>query len=40
VYVLRVPPDIDNFEKARQWTFGLQQAGIRDGAVLELVKET
>jgi hypothetical protein len=40
VYVLRVPPEIDNFEQARQWTFGLQQASIRDGAVLELLKET
>jgi hypothetical protein len=40
VYVLRVPPEIDNFEQARQWTFGLRQASLRDGAVLDLVKET
>jgi hypothetical protein len=40
VYVLRVPPDIDNFEKARQWTFGLQRASLQDGANLEFVKET
>jgi hypothetical protein len=39
-YVLRVPPDIDNFEKARQWTFGLQRAGIQGGAQFEFVKET
>jgi hypothetical protein len=40
VYVLRVPPDIDNFEQARQWTFGLRQTSTRDGAHLELVNET
>jgi len=40
VYVLRVPPEIANFEQARQWTFGLRQQSIREGASLELVKET
>lgn len=40
VYVLRVPPEIGRFEQARQWTFGLQEAGIRAGAHLNLVKET
>jgi hypothetical protein len=39
-YILRVPPDIDNFEQARQWTFGLRQASLMDGAQLDLVKET
>jgi len=39
-YVLRVPPAIANYQQARQWTFGLREASIRDGARLELVKET
>lgn len=40
VYVLRVPPDIASFEQARQWTFGLREASIREGVQLELVRET
>jgi len=39
-YILRVPPDIEKFEQARQWTFGLQRAGIRDGVHLNFLKET
>jgi len=39
-YVLRVPPQIQSYQQARQWTFGLREASIRDGARLELVKET
>ena len=39
-YVLRVPPEIARFEQARQWTFGLREASIGEGASLELVKET
>jgi hypothetical protein len=39
-YVLRVPPDIEKFEQARQWTFGLEAQSLRDGAHLELVTET
>jgi hypothetical protein len=39
-YVLRVPPDIKNYEQARQWTFGLRQQNIREGARFDLVKET
>jgi hypothetical protein len=39
-YILRIPPDIDNFEQARQWTFGLRQTSLRDGAHLQLVNET
>lgn len=39
-YVLRVPPDIDNFEKARQWTFGLQRASIQNGVQFEFIRET
>lgn len=40
VYVLRVPPDLERCEQARQWTFGLRQESIRQGAQLELVNET
>jgi hypothetical protein len=40
VYVLRVPPGIESYEQARQWTFGLRQASIREGAQFELVAET
>lgn len=40
IYVLRVPPGIANYEQARQWTFGLRQQSISEGAQLELVKET
>jgi len=40
VYVLRVPPGIENYEQARQWTFGLREQSISDGAQLDLVKET
>lgn len=40
VYVLRVPPGIKNYEQARQWTFGLQEQSINEGAQFELVKET
>jgi len=40
VYVLRVPPDIASYEQARQWTFGLQEESIGEGAYLDLVKET
>jgi hypothetical protein len=39
-YVLRVPPAIQSFEQARQWTFGLRQESINEGVHLELVKET
>jgi hypothetical protein len=39
-YVLRVPPDMESYDQARQWTFGLQEQNIREGAHLELVKET
>jgi len=39
-YVLRVPPAIESYQQARQWTFGLREASIREGASLELVKET
>jgi hypothetical protein len=39
-YVLRVPPAIANYDQARQWTFGLREASIREGAHLDLVKET
>jgi len=39
-YVLRVPPAIDSFEQARQWTFGLREESIQEGAILELAKET
>jgi len=39
-YVLRVPPAIASYDQARQWTFGLREASIREGASLELVKET
>jgi hypothetical protein len=39
-YVLRVPPAITSYDQARQWTFGLREASIREGASLELVKET
>jgi len=40
VYVLRVPPGIENYEQARQWTFGLQEQSISDGVHFQLVKET
>jgi hypothetical protein len=40
VYVLRVPPAITGYQQARQWTFGLRQASLAEGACLELVKET
>jgi len=40
IYVLRVPPGIANYEQARQWTFGLQERGLEQGARFELVKET
>jgi len=39
-YVLRVPPAIASYDQARQWTFGLRQQSISEGAHLELVKET
>lgn len=39
-YLLRVPPDIDKFEQARQWTFGLRPASLRNGARLAFVRET
>ncbi len=39
-YVLRVPPDIESFEQARQWTFGLRQASITSGARFDLAVET
>jgi len=39
-YVLRVPPAIASYDQARQWTFGLRQQSINEGASLELVKET
>jgi hypothetical protein len=39
-YVLRVPPAIESFEQARQWTFGLREQSIRQGAFLEFAKET
>jgi hypothetical protein len=39
-YVLRVPPEIASFEQARQWTFGMREASIMEGASFELVKET
>ena len=39
-YVLRVPPAIANYDQARQWTFGLRQQSIQEGAHLELVNET
>lgn len=40
VYVLRVPPAIETCRQARQWGFGLREAGIRQGFQLQLVKET
>ena len=40
VYVLRVPPDIGIYEQARQWTFGLREGSLREGAHLALVRET
>jgi hypothetical protein len=40
VYVLRVPPDIDSCQRARQWTFGLRRESINNGVQLELVRET
>ena len=40
VYVLRVPPEIKSFEQARQWTFGLREQSINEGAHFSLVKET
>jgi len=40
VYVLRVPPNIETYQQARQWTFGLREASIKQGVFLELVKET
>jgi hypothetical protein len=40
VYVLRVPPEIADYEQARQWTFGLQEESLQQGARFELVKET
>jgi len=40
VYVLRVPPRMESYDQARQWTFGLREASIREGSSLELVKET
>ena len=39
-YVLRVPPAIQGYEQARQWTFGLREESIVEGASLELAKET
>jgi hypothetical protein len=39
-YVLRVPPGIDSFEQARQWTFGLGQTSLAEGAKFDFVKET
>jgi hypothetical protein len=40
VYLLRVPPNINKLEQARQWTFGLQRQGIEQGASFKLIKET
>lgn len=40
VYVLRVPPEIKSYEKARQWTFGLRRENLDQGACLQLIKET
>ena len=40
LYVLRVPPNIETYQQARQWTFGLREQSIKQGAYLELVKET
>jgi hypothetical protein len=39
-YVLRVPPAIASYDQARQWTFGMTEQGLREGAGLELLKET
>jgi hypothetical protein len=39
-YVLRVPPGIDSFEQARQWTFGLGRTSLAEGALFDFVKET
>lgn len=39
-YILRVPPDIDKFEQARQWTFGLEPASLQNGVRFNFVKET
>lgn len=39
-YVLRVPPDVQNCQQARYWTFGLGLDSIRNGARFELVEET
>ncbi len=39
-YVLRVPPDIGSFEKARQWTLGLQRESLKKGVRFEFVSET
>lgn len=39
-YVLRVPPQIQSYQQARQWKFGLRQGSIKEGACLKLVKET
>ena len=39
-YVLRVPPEIQGYEQARQWTFGLREESIGEGASLEFAKET
>jgi hypothetical protein len=39
-YILRVPPEMEKFEQARQWTFGLRQDNIRNGELLEFIKET
>jgi len=40
VYVLRVPPDMKRCEQARQWTFGLRMASIREGVRFDLLEET
>jgi hypothetical protein len=40
IYVLRVPPEIADYEQARQWTFGLRQTSLQQGARFELVNET
>jgi hypothetical protein len=39
-YVLRVPPEMNQFEQARQWTFGLRQENIQRGEFLDFIKET
>jgi len=40
VYVLRVPPETKSYDSARQWTFGLRQRAIEQGARFEMAVET